>query len=226
MFSPAETWTEFNLLIFLHLSSLHPISTWTVRGLGLVQPVVAETSWVGGEDPNILLLNEVKKERDAPGDLWGGKPIVWAATQFRLCFPGAWVVMTWLCPCWIVGLYSVWISWWLHCEGPHSLRSVYPAAGAPPELLCSGAGHSTMDCGKEKSNELRKNKKAKKKSCWKCCTCCGMAVCMRGLIPWVAVSRCSCWVGSVHSGALHCPFQDKIMLVAPTNVLYFCTPVI
>lgn len=128
------------------------------------------------------------RERATPGGLWDGKPIVWGTTQFRLCFPGACVVMTGLCPCWIVGLYSVWISWWLHCEGPHSLRSVYPAAGAPPELSCSGAGHGTMDFGKEKSNELKKNKKAKEKSCWKCCTCCGMAVCMRGLVPW-----CSCW---------------------------------
>lgn len=81
--------------------------------------------------PSAEWLNKIKRERAAPGDQWDGKPIVWGATQFRLCFPGAWVVMTWL---WIVGLYSVWISWWLHCEGPHSLRSVYPAAGAPPEL--------------------------------------------------------------------------------------------
>lgn len=28
-------------------------------------------------------------------------------------------------------------------------------------------------------------------------------------------------LGSVHSGALHYLFQDKIMLVAPTNVLIF-----
>lgn len=113
-------------------------------------------SWniLGGEGrsqyPSAEWLNIVKKERATPGDLWGGKPIVWGAAQFRLCFPGAWAVMTWLCPHWIVGLYSVWISWWLHCEGPRSLRSVYPAAGAPPELPCSGAGHSTMHCGKEK----------------------------------------------------------------------------
>lgn len=37
------------------------------------------------------------------------------------------------------------------------------------------------------------------------------------LIPWVAVSRCSCW----DPEALHYLFQDKIMLVAPTNVLFF-----
>lgn len=34
------------------------------------------------------------------------------------------------------------------------------------------------------------------------------------------------WLGSVHSGALKLPFQGKIMLVAPINVLFFCTPVI
>lgn len=28
-------------------------------------------------------------------------------------------------------------------------------------------------------------------------------------------------LGSLHSGALHYLFQDKIMLVAPTNVLFY-----
>lgn len=59
-------------------------------------------SWniLGGEGrsqyPSAEWLNMVKRERATPGDLWGGKLIVWGAAQFRLCFPGAWVVMTWL----------------------------------------------------------------------------------------------------------------------------------
>lgn len=126
--------------------------------------------------------------------------------------------MTWLCPRWIVGLYSVWISWWLHCEGLHSLRSVYPAAGASPELPCSGAGYSTTDCGKEKGNELKKNK-AKKKSCWKCCICYGMAVCMRGLIPWVAVSRCSCWDQCTQG--LYITFSGKNHVGGPNKCAIF-----
>lgn len=169
-----------------------------VRGMGLVQPIVAETSWVGGKIL-ISICRMAEWSQEGKSHSWrsvGWKTYCLGTTEFRLCFPGAWVVMTWLCPCWIVDLYSVWISWWLHCEGPHSLRSVYPAAGASPELPCSGAGHSTMDCRKEKTNELNKNK-AKKKSCWKCCVCYGMALCLRGLIPWVLL------LGSAYSGALH-----------------------
>lgn len=198
-----------NISAFIIPPSYHHTDCRPVRGMGLVQPIVAETSWVGGKIL-ISICRMAEWSQEGKSHSWrsvGWKTYCLGTTEFRLCFPGAWVVMTWLCPCWIVDLYSVWISWWLHCEGPHSLRSVYPAAGASPELPCSEAGHSTMDCRKEKPMnsiriKLRRN-------------LAGNAVFVMGWpCAWEASFHgCSCW--DQRTQGLYTTFPGKSHLGGP-----------
>lgn len=77
------------------------------------------------------------------------------------------------------------------------------------ELPCSGTGRSTTGCGKEKSNKLKEDKPMKK-PCWKCYIYHGIAICMRQPHPLAGSEQ-----------VLLLPFQDRVMLVVPTNRLFF-----
>lgn len=90
--------------------------------------------------------------------------------------------------------------------------------GASPGLPCLEAGYSTVDCGKEKSSKLKKDK-AVKKSCWKCCIYHEMAVRMRWPHPLAGREQVLV-LGEAHSVAVHHLFRTGSCWW-PRQICYF-----